>query len=105
MAPFDRSIPRPVDQAIERVEREQRPWWASYAIPVEVHFEAAAVPRAIAHQLGAVPDGYEVVMRTSGLVAVQLDKWTSTIAYLQAGAANTRAILIFYTLREGALRV
>lgn len=104
MAPGNTLDPR-TGEALKQLDQELRPFWRAYARPVEVHFRSLGVARQIAHQLGAVPDGFEVVRSTGALTAARVDGWTEDMAYVTAAADNTRAILIFYTLREGAIVV
>lgn len=71
---------------------------------LEVVFPAATTARDIAHGLRATPDGYFVVLESGGFVrAIDVSRWTETIAWLEATAVNTRARVCFYTLRKGAI--
>lgn len=71
---------------------------------IEVAFPFAAVPRDVPHGLGQVPDGYHVLLESLGvLTAVDVAQWTRDIAFLQASANNTRARVLFFTVRQGAL--
>lgn len=105
MAQRDRFLDPQTAEAFKRAEQELRPYWRDYARPVDVHFAAAGATRQVAHGLGTVPTGYLVVMQTGALYAVTPERWTSDLALLQAPVANTRAVLVFYTLREEAIVV
>lgn len=98
--PRDRFVDANVSESLSRVEQELRPFWRDYARPVEVHFATGAATRQVAHLLGTVPSGYVIVMQTGALYAVTPERWTEDLALLQAPDANTRAVLMFYTLRE-----
>jgi hypothetical protein len=105
VAQRDRFLDPQVAEGFKRAEQELRPFWRTYARPVEVHFEVAGATRQVAHLLGTVPSGYLVTMQTGALYAVTPDRWTEDLALLQAPVANTRAVLTFYTLREEPTRV
>jgi len=71
---------------------------------LEVVFPAANTPRDLAHGLGVVPDGYLVVLQSRGMIyAVDVDRWTTEVAWLQASVAQTRARVLFYRLQEGVI--
>ncbi len=105
MAQRERFLEQPVAEALKRQQTELRPFWRDYARPVNVAFPAANVPRQVAHQLGTVPSGYVIVLATGDLFALTPEKWTGTMAILTAPVANTRAVLMFYTLREDPIDV
>jgi hypothetical protein len=105
VAQRDRFLDPQVAEGFKRAEQELRPFWRDYARPVEVHFPAAAATRQVAHLLGTVPSGYVTVLATGEFYAVTPERWTEDLALLQAPVANTRAVLIFYTLREEPTRV
>lgn len=72
---------------------------------IEVQFPTAAVARDLPHGLDRVPDGYLVVLESGGCVkAVNVSRWSDTIAWMDATANNTWARICFYTLKEGVLR-
>lgn len=100
MAQRDRFVEPNVAEALKRAEQELRPFWRDYARPVEVHFAVAAATRQVAHLLGTVPSGYLIVETSGPLYSVTKERWTEDLALLQAPNANTRAVLVFYTLRE-----
>lgn len=100
MAQRDRFLDPQTAEAFKRAEQELRPFWRDYARPVEVHFQVAAATRQVAHLLGTVPSGYLIVESTGPLYSVTKERWTEDLALLQAPDANTRAVLMFYTLRE-----
>lgn len=102
MAQRDRFLDPQTAEAFKRAEQELRPFWRDYARPVEVHFPVAAATRQVAHGLGTVPTGYLIMLQTGALYAVTPERWTSDLALLQAPSANTRAVLMFYTIREEA---
>lgn len=105
MAPRSPYLDQPVSEALNQQEKELRPFWRTYARPVEVHFPAASATRQVAHGLGVVPSGFLVVLQTGALYSVTPERWTSDLALLTAPVANTRAVLVFYTLREEPVRV
>lgn len=100
MGQRDRFLEAPVAEALKRAEQELRPFWRDYARPVDVHFQVAAATRQVAHMLGTVPTGYLIVRTSGALYAVTPERWTEDLALLTAPVVDTRAILIFYTLRE-----
>lgn len=92
---------RAVDAAaLQRTEKNLDTGRTFQGRPLRVTFAAANSARDIAHGLGVIPDGYEVLFTDGELHATPGKAWTPTIAYLQAAAANTHAILRFYVLRE-----
>ncbi len=105
MAQRERFLDANVAEALKRQQGELRPFWREYARPLNVAFPVAGVTRQVAHQLGTIPDGYEVVMTTGAIYALTPNLWTADQALLTAPVANTRAILIFYTLREAPIDV
>lgn len=105
MAQRDRFLDPNVAEAFKRAEQELRPFWRDYARPVDVHFAVAGATRQVAHQLGTMPTGYLIMLATGALYAVTPERWTSDLALLQAPVANTRALIMFYTLREEAVVV
>jgi hypothetical protein len=80
------------------------PPWARYGRPVEIVFKAAGATVDVPHQLGAVPDGYFLVLATGAVYAANVQTWDKTLAFFTAPAANTVARLIFFTTREGVTR-
>jgi hypothetical protein len=98
VAQRERFVDASVAESQKRLEQELRPFWRDYARPVDIFVPAAGV-RQVAHQLGTVPDGFLIVRSTGILVAAQIDQWTADLAYVQA-VVPTRAVLVFYTLRE-----
>jgi hypothetical protein len=90
-------------RAIESVQRHLESG-KSYIGPVlRVTFPAANTRLDIAHRLGVIPDGYELVFADAEIHATPGVLWTTTIAYLQANAANTHALVRFYVLREDVI--
>lgn len=87
-------------RAVEAVARHLVTGRVALGAPLRVTFVAANTRRDIAHGLGMIPDGYEIVMADAEVHATPGAPWTTTIAYLQAAAANAHAIVRFYTLRE-----
>lgn len=87
-------------QAVNDEERPRLPGlrYAHVGQPLEVAFPAANTRRDIAHGLGAVPDGYHVLLTTANLIADNPAGWTDLVAGLQADAANARAVVVFFTL-------
>lgn len=90
----------------QAVNNDERPRiaglrYARVSRPLEVAFPAANTRRDIAHELGAVPDGYLVLLSTAPIVADDPSKWTDLVAALQATSANARAVVVFFTLLEG----
>ena len=78
--------------------------YAALGPVLEIEFPVAATRRDIPHGLGQVPAGYHVLLASGGLVtAVDVDQWTTTVAWLSASANYARARLVFFTLREGAI--
>lgn len=90
-------------RAIELVTRGMVTGIATLGRPLRVTFAAANTKRDIAHGLGVIPDGYRIVMADAEVHATPGALWTPTLAYLQAAADNTHAIIQFYTLREAPL--
>lgn len=76
------------------------PPWSRYTRPLRVTFPVAATMRDVAHTLGVIPDGYLVLWADATITATPGKLWTPTTAYLQAGANNAHAILIFFITRE-----
>lgn len=87
-------------RAIEAVTRQFITGRAALGAPLRLTFPAANTARDVAHGLGVIPDGYEIIFADAKLHAAPSLLWTPTLAYLQADAANAHAIVRFYTLRE-----
>lgn len=67
---------------------------------LRVVFAVANTPRDVLHQLGVIPDGYEILLADAEIHATPGALWTPTRAYLQANGNNARALLRFYTINE-----
>jgi hypothetical protein len=105
VAERERFVDQDTAEALKRQQQLLRPFWRDYGRPVSVWFKSAGALRQVAHGLTAAPDGYLVVRATGHLFAVTPEKWTNNLALLQSPDVNTRAILIFFTLREDAIDV
>lgn len=105
MARRDRFVDPSVAEVLTRQEGEVRPFWRAIGPPVAVHFAVAGAVRQVAHQLGAVPTGRLVCLQTGAVHDVNVGQWTDDLAFLTAPVANTRAVLVFLTLREDPLDV
>lgn len=91
--------------ALDRLERKIRPWFDQWNVVRNIQFLAANQSLDVAHGLpnGTVPDGFAVVMAEGPVFAAPGKPWTSKVAYLQTDAANVRATVVFYTLRDPLL--
>lgn len=99
--PLDRSLPREVSKADDRLRRELATPVRAFGPVLEVLGVNAGDPMAIAHGLGRVPDGYLVLMTIGGQVqATQVTGWTDQLAYLVADTDNTRARVVFVAVEE-----
>jgi hypothetical protein len=78
--------------------------YASVSAPLELHFPAATTRRDVAHGLAQVPTGYHVLLATATITADAPQDWTRDVAFLQASAADARAIVVFFTLTEEVQR-
>lgn len=96
----DREVSSSDARALESVTRHLVTGRAFLGVPLRVTFVAANTKRDIAHGLGVIPDGYEIILADAEIHATPDVLWTPTIAYLQAAVANAHAIVRFYTLRE-----
>lgn len=76
------------------------PFWSRYTRPLRVTFPVANTTRDVAHTLGVIPTGYLVLWADALVTAVPGKLWTPTLAYMQAGANNAHAILLFFITRE-----
>lgn len=98
--PESRAIDAKTAEAIARVRRELRGSRASETIPLPVLFPAANTDLDVAHELGQVPDGYEVV-EADGPVCRRPGLWADKDrVYLRSTVAGTRGTVILFTLRE-----
>lgn len=88
--------------AIDAATRHLESGRAFVGRPLRLTFVAANTPRDIEHGLGVIPDGYEIIF-ADGEVHASANLWSPTTAWLQANAANTHAIVRFFTLREDPL--
>lgn len=93
-----------VAAAIDRVRRQLTPWFDQWAVVRDIRFIAANQSLDVAHGLGdgVVPDGYSVILADGPVFAAPGKPWTDKVAFLQTDAANVRATVVFYTLREEA---
>jgi hypothetical protein len=87
-----------ITAALDRVEARVTPPWSYPQGPVLSVTFAASGDRAVAHRLGAVPDGLLIYMQTGPVLATRQGEWTDTVAYLDADA-GTVATLQFIRLR------
>lgn len=96
----ERGLTPDVSAAIARVRDESRPYWGEYGLAVTVRFPAANMDLDVAHGLGQVPVGYQIV-EADGPIARRPGPWaTKDVAYLRSTVAGTRGTVIFFTLRE-----
>lgn len=91
MSPRTDALGRPV---------EALPFWAKVSRPLRVTFPAASTSQDVAHTLGVIPTGLLVLWADATITAVPGKLWTTTLAYLQASAANAHAIICFVVTRE-----
>jgi hypothetical protein len=98
------SDPRSLDagtrEAVERLGVQLEPFWSVIGRPLSLVFPAMGARRDVVHGLGTKPDGFLVVYADADIIAEPGVLWTRDLAFLQAGADNAHAIVIFYTLRE-----
>lgn len=100
------ALPPEVNDALARVARELAPPWTyPPAPPVEVAFPVADAARAVQHGLRVVPTGFLVLLSTGPVYAVDVDRWTDTVAYLTSPTAHTVARLWFLQTRRPLERV
>lgn len=91
-----------VDEAFSRGEKESGPqaYFAHVGPWLDVLF-VSTLPRDVAHGLGVVPTGYQLILELGGAVrACNITDWTPDLAFLQADTANTRVRLRFVLTRE-----
>lgn len=101
-----RALDADVNDALARLEGELRPPWTyPTAVAVDVTFPAADVPRHVVHGLGAVPDGFLVLLGTGPVYALTPELWTEEMALVTSPVANTFARLWFLQLRQTPERV
>jgi hypothetical protein len=97
----NRSVPREVAQADERLRRELATPFRAFGPVLEVLCAGAGDPVAIAHGVGGVPDGLLVLMAIGGQVqATSVTGWTDQLAYLVADTDNTRVRVVFVAVEE-----
>ncbi|HYE85055.1 MAG TPA: hypothetical protein VEA16_01780 [Vicinamibacterales bacterium] len=93
-------------RALEAVEQKQ-PFefpFAARSKVFEVFFPTSADVRDVAHGMGETPDGVLVLTQIGGYVlSATQHLWTRDVALLQASANNTRALVMFFTLRENVV--
>lgn len=100
---LDRFLEAPVAQAIDDAAPALELPFAQMSSVLDVDFTSTSVAD-IAHGMSAVPDGVMVLLQVGGTVtAANLTGWDRSRAYLQASAANTRALVVFVTFKEGAV--
>lgn len=93
---LERYLDKPEAEGLKRARAERPEGFALVGPWLELPFPASGTPRDIQHGLGAVPNGYEVIFQIGGSVrASSVTSWTTELAFLQADAANTRAIVRF----------
>jgi hypothetical protein len=95
--------PAKASRAIESVTRHLESGRSFLGPVLRVVFAAANTQRDIAHGLGVIPDGYEIIFADAEIHATPGKLWTPVLAYLQADAANARALIRFYMLREAPI--
>ena len=79
--------------------------FAAVARPVSVVFPAANTRREVAHGLGVVPDGFQVLEADCNVAREPGEQWTADMAFLRGSAATGRATLVFFVLRETPINV
>lgn len=91
-------------EALARAQAGQPQFLRAHGPALEVKFPAALTRRDVAHGLGVVPDGYLLARQVGGFVrAIDVHLWTADRAYLEADTAGTRAVVMFFTFREGVV--
>lgn len=98
-----RSLEAQIAEALDRLGIRPESFMAEYTRPLSLSFPAANTQRDVAHGLNAKPDGFLLVYADARVKAVAGKIWTRDLAFLEADAANARATVIFYTLREATL--
>lgn len=92
-------------KALHRQEQRQ-PFdlpFAALSAVFDVYFPDTTV-RDVAHGLGETPDGVLIYLQVGGYVLTPAPHtWTKDVAYLQASAAETRARVQFFVLRENII--
>jgi hypothetical protein len=103
---FSLADPR-ANQVLQKVRAELAVTtkWRYLARPVSVSFPAANTQVEVLHQLGEIPDGYDVVIADAAIRRVPGKQWTKQIAYLMSDQNNSSATLAFGVLREAPLNV
>ncbi len=107
MGATDRFLDAATASAIRTAKSElaQLSPFAAVGRPVSVTFVAANTRREVAHQLGEVPDGYLVIEADCTISREPGEQWTKDLAFVRGSAANTRATLVFFVLREAPINV
>jgi hypothetical protein len=102
---MDRHLDAGVSAALDQVRRELAPATSLVGPVQEVYLPAAGTAVPVAHEIGAIPDGYQIWLAYGGNVrAAQVEDWTDTLAFLVADANHTRARVSFVTITEGVQR-
>jgi hypothetical protein len=97
MSARDRFVPTNVGEVLAREgSRERADHEKRYGPIVRVALLAANAPRAVAHGLLVVPDGFEHARCTGPVFEVAWTDWTAEVAYLQTSVANTIAVGRFF---------
>jgi hypothetical protein len=96
----DRALTQATAEALGDARAVPSLRYAQMGRPLDVSFPAGGARRDIAHGLGAIPDGYHVLLTTANLTADAPEAWTRDIAALKADAVNARAVVVFFTLLE-----
>lgn len=97
----ERYLEPDVAEALDRLRGEIPDEFVVVGEYLDVLFPAANTARDIQHGLGVVPTGYQVILELGGKVrANSITSWSTELAFLQADAANTRAIVRFVKTRK-----
>jgi len=98
------AIDQPTRDAVTPVSDRVRIPFAVIGPVLEVDFVTGGDARDIPHGLGAVPDGYMVLLCQGGPVgAVDYSTWTDRVAWMEA-PTETKIRIVFYTLQAGVIR-
>lgn len=91
------SVPGPLARAVEaEIELRARARTARIEGPCLEVFFPSTDKRDVAHLLGVTPTGYVLILERGGHVAaVDVEKWSPDLAWLQASAAGVRVRLYF----------
>lgn len=97
----ERFLTAPTAEALKRRANDTVEFFRTRGPWIDVTFPKKNTVLDVQHRMVVTPNGYLPVLTVGGNIhAIDLTKWTPTVAYLQADADNTVARICFVVTNE-----